>query len=413
MTFVLFVLLVTNRKYNSEATALAREIALLTKDRHAKWLVSHKYLVDQSDVDSALSRQNEFCDSVILKEEERITRNQRLLLECESEKVKERRQAEAEKQRILINVAKEVASESEQFISGYLNDLSVIKLFGRFPDFSYFLSTAYSPSISFSKFSVLTTNDNQLRLNLLALVNDQKFCARIGKMSRSVNDPTIALGTLGIENCKSLFPILMIKPILRWHNPVTKTIAPKLWQHMILTANVTRMRLEEAKVKNPEQGILLGVLRTISYFAIVNHFPQLFEDALINKMRSYRENNMREEYYACAEITPNLNILPKLISNLEKSLTRKVVEEIEWGPNSLHLKGALLDDLNDVPVLQRSDFGVALAQAQTYAMFDTLDRSNVFVEKHKPFWFANVQMPPDALKKIRSSHPGRVGLTTP
>ena len=64
----------------------------------------------------------------------------------------------------------------------------------------------------------------------------------------------------------------MVKPLLRWDNPLTKNIAPKLWQHMILTANVTRIRLKHAGVKNPEQGILLGVLRVIATFSIINQF---------------------------------------------------------------------------------------------------------------------------------------------
>lgn len=403
-------MLVTNRKYNSEATALAQKVANQTKERHAKWLVSHKYILDQSDVDSSLSRQSEFCDSVILKEEERITDNQRLLLECESERVEERRQAAEDRQKVYSTVVDDVAQVAEQLISETLLNQTIIKLFGRFPDLSYFISCAYSPSLTYSKLSVLTTNDNQLRTSLLTLVNNEKFCARIGKLARDINDPLIGIGTLGIDNCKILFPILMVKPILRWHNPLTKTIAPKLWQHMILTANVTCMRLEDAGVKNPEQGILLGVLRTIGQFAIANQFPQLFEDALVDKMRFYRENHHKDQYYACAEVKPNLNLLPQLLLKLEQSITKRVIEEVDWTPSTKHLKHALLDDLEGTPVLERSEYGAALAQGQAYSMYDMLDRSGVFVEKHKPFWFAHVQMPADALQDIRKKHPGKIAL---
>ncbi|MCZ4294512.1 HDOD domain-containing protein [Vibrio sinaloensis] len=403
-------LLITNKKYNSEANELAQKIALQTRARHAKWLVSLKYILDQSDVDGALSRQSEFCDSVILKEEERITENQRLLLECESSKVKERRKAIEERQKVFGQVVDDIAEHAEKTMVERLSKMTPLQLFGKFPDFSYFLSVAYSPSLTFPKLSVLTTNDHQLKSNVLALVNNPKFCGRLGKTVRNQQDPIAAIGTLGIDNCSLLFPILMAKPLLRWHDPVTKSIAPKLWQHMILTANVTRLRLEQANFKNPQQGILLGVLRTISHFAIVNHFSQLFEDAQIEKMQSYREKNMREEYYACAEIKPELSILPSVISRLEQQLTQKVVDAIEWTPFTFPLKNALQEDLDNIAVIERSEAGVALAQAQAYAMFDTLDRSGVFVEKHKPFWFANVQMPPDALLAIRDKHPGMIDL---
>ncbi|NOH64734.1 HDOD domain-containing protein [Vibrio sp. RE88] len=405
-------MLLTNKKYNEEANQLASKIAASTRERYAKWLVSIKYVLDQSDVDSVLSRQSEFCDSVILNEKERVTKNQRLLLECEKSKVQERRKAAKEKQKLQEEVVEDIRKLAEQRLVEKLSDLDVLKLFGRFPDFSYFLSTAYSPSVSYSKLDVLAVNDNLFRNNLLELANNPKFCARLGKSARTVTDSKMAIGVLGIDNSRTLFPILMAKPLLRWSDKTTKNIVPKLWQYMILTANVTRLRLVEAGVKSPEQGIALGVLRAISQFSIVNNFSMMFEDALVERMEFYRDANRREEYYACADVKPIMSVLPEVILELEKSLTQKIIDYIEWTPVNIHLKNALLEDIEDVAMLERTPYGVALAQGQAYSMFDALDRSHVFVEKHKPFWFANVQMPPDALKAIRSSHPGRIELSS-
>ncbi|MCG9597439.1 HDOD domain-containing protein [Vibrio sp. Isolate25] len=406
-----FCLLLTNKKYNEEANQLAGAIAASTRERYAKWLVSIKYVLDQSDVDSVLSRQSEFCDTVILNEKERVMKNQRLLLECESSKVEERRQAAEARQKIHESVIGDISKLATEGMIEKLAELEVLKLFGRFPDFSYFLSIAYSPSVSYSKLDVLAVNDNQLKNNLFELCRNPKFCARLGKTVRSFTDTKMAIGLLGIDNSRVLFPILMVKPLLRWDEPTTKLIAPKLWQHMILTANVTRIRLEDAGVKSPEQGIAIGILRTISQFAIVNNFPMMFEDTLVERMQFYRDKNRREEYYACAEIKPIMSVLPDVILGLESLLTRKVVEHIEWSPRNIHLKNALLEDLDDIPILERSPYGVALAQAQAYSIYDALDRSSVFVNKHKPFWFANVQMPPEALKAIRNCNPGRIDLS--
>ncbi|CAM2983646.1 HDOD domain-containing protein [Vibrio neptunius] len=405
-------MLLTNKKYNQEANQLASDIAVSTRERYAKWLVSLKYVLDQSDVDSVLSRQSEFCDTVIFNEKERVMKNQRLLLKCEKLKVKERRQAAEKRQKVHESVIEDISRLAMKSMIERLSELEVLKLFGRFPDFSYFLSTAYSPSVSYSKLDVLAVNDHQLKNNLFELCKNPKFCARLGKTIRSFTDTKMAIGLLGIDNSRILFPILMVKPLLRWDEPSTKLIAPKLWQHMILTANVTRLRLEAAEVKSPEQGVAIGILRTISQFAIVNNFPMMFEDALIERMQFYRDKNRREEYYACTEIKPTMSILPEVIISLEKSLTRKVVEFIDWSPTNVHLKNALLEDLEETPMLDRSPYGVALAQAQAYSIYDALERSHVFVDKHKPFWFANVQMPPDALKAIRNSHPGRIELSS-
>ena len=75
--------LFSSKRYNTQAQEVAQKITEQTMERHAKWLVSQKYILDQSDVDAVLSRQGEFCDSVIFEERERITENQRILLEIE------------------------------------------------------------------------------------------------------------------------------------------------------------------------------------------------------------------------------------------------------------------------------------------------------------------------------------------
>ncbi|EPO9883852.1 hypothetical protein ACUJIK_004540, partial [Vibrio vulnificus] len=76
---------------------------------------------------------------------------------------------------------------------------------------------------------------------------------------------------------------------------------------MIVTANVTRMRLQDANFKEPDAGILIGVLRTVGQFLASNHFTHTFEDALVEMMLKYREQDMREEYYACAEVVANMS----------------------------------------------------------------------------------------------------------
>ncbi len=145
-------------------------------------------------------------------------------------------------------------------------------------------------------------------------------------------------------------------------------------------------------------------------FGVVNHFSQLFEDALVEKMQQYRAEHRREEYYACAEVQPTFSVLPNVLVKLEHKLTEKLIEHIEWSGTNLHLKNALIEDIEKQPVLERTSHGVALAQARAYSIFDCLDRSNVFVEKHKPFWFAHVQMPPQDLERLKQLKPGKIGL---
>jgi len=70
-------LLLTKKTYTQEAIDIASKVSKEVEIRHAKWLVSMKYLVDQTEVDDLLSLQGRYCDDVIFNEDERITRNQR------------------------------------------------------------------------------------------------------------------------------------------------------------------------------------------------------------------------------------------------------------------------------------------------------------------------------------------------
>ncbi|WP_375750177.1 HDOD domain-containing protein [Vibrio sp. HN007] len=403
--------LFSGKRYNTQAEEVARKITAKTNERFATWLVSMKYLVDQADVDSVLSLQGEYCDSVIFGENERVTENQRILLQCEKLKVMERRAQIEERQQVLDKVVTRVAFTTEKMMVERLSNMDVSKLLWGFPDFGHFSSFAYSASLNFSKLGSLTTLSNTLRGAILELVGNPKFCELLGKSPKHTNDPKVAVGMIGIENCRKLFPVLMARPLLRWSDKNTKLIAPKMWQHMVVTANVTRMRLLASGYKEPDEGVLIGVIRTIAVFSIANYFNQVFEDALVEVMKSYREKEEMDEYFACSEVKPTLSILPRVIYKLEKTLTRNVVDSIEWDQRVFHLRAALLEDLDDEPILERSLHGVALGQARTYSIYDIMQRSNAFVEKHKPFWFANVQLDGVALKEIEASNPGRLTLS--
>ncbi|WP_391857090.1 HDOD domain-containing protein [Vibrio cidicii] len=402
--------IVTNRHYSEEATRIAVKVAEATRIRHTKWLVNRQFVLDQSHVDASLSEQARYCESVIHDERERVTRNQRLLLECERARVKDKQRQQEIRQQIHAGVVDDILSTTENAMKEQLLVMSPVQLFGRFPDFSYFASTAYSPSLSVSKLSVLTTNDSSLSSEVLSLMGNAKFLERIKRRPMALHDAKVAIGALGLENCVRLFPILMSKPLLKWQEPTTKNIAPKLWQQMMVTANATCQRLRVAGWSTPEQGLLLGVLLSLGTFAVANQYPRFFEEALISRMQQYREANERDKYYACADVTLDLSRLPRLLATLSDSVTKHIIEALPWTLATQPIKVALEEELNKVPVLERSLFGVALAQGNAFSIYDALESSRVFVDKHKPFWFANVQLSAKDLSKLSHAQLGRLEL---
>lgn len=403
--------LFSDKRYEDNAQLVAKKITDQTVQRYVKWLVNMKYIVDQSNIDNVLSSQGDNFDSVVFEEKERIAENQRVLLQCEKKRVVERREQIEERQIIMDKVVKRVSVTTERMMTERLSEMTVEKLLSGFPEYGHFTAFAYSPSLSFSRLGTLTTLSNSLKNSVLDLVQNDNFCHQLGKFPKHTSDPKVAIGYIGIENCRRLFPVLMARPLLKWADKNTRAIAPKVWQYAVVMGNVTRMRLEDAGYKEPDEGVLIGVVRAFSYFAVCNFFSQVSEDALVAVMKGYRDEEQNEEYFACAEVKPTLSILPSVLYKLDKIIMTKVIEHIDWGMRGTHLKNALLEDINDLPILQRSLHGVALGQARAFSIYDMMKGSNAFVDKHAPYWFANVQMDGVSLKKVTARNPGRITLS--
>ncbi|APX06233.1 hypothetical protein BWP24_08725 [Vibrio campbellii] len=402
-------MLLTQKKYTQEAMDIAAKVSKEVELRHAKWLASMNHQVDQSQVDKLLSLQGRYCDDVIFSEEDRITRNQRILLICEQERVKEKRQIVEDKQKTLQKVISDVSKVADRMLMKKLETLPIEKLSSNIPPFELFASFAYSPSLSFSKLTGLAGDSHQLSSTIIDLIENSRLRER-GSAAKTSSDVRVAISRLGIENCRKLFPVLMARPIMRWSDSNTKILTPKFWQQLVLTANVTKMRLESAGVKDSDCGVLVGTLRSLGSIVLINHFTDTFEDALIEVMLNYRKTNRKDEYYACADVRPNSAFLPKVIVDMEAAVTKRLLESFNWPKSAEHIKVAILEDIENKPILERSIYGAALAQARAYAIYDSLSRSEVFAEKHKPFWFANVQISGEALSSIRMSAPGKMTL---
>lgn len=401
-------MLLTNKRYTPQAREMAKRVTTEVSERYAKWLINPKYLIDQNDVDKRLSLQDRFCDDVIFDESDRITRNQRILLECEQSRVKEKQEKLVNKQKTLKSAVDKVAMVADRMMCEKLASEEMNRLFGKLPNFGEFAAMAYSPSLSFAKLGELVTNSHQLTSTVLDFVNYTNTDARSPTASKGVTDAKVALGLIGIDNCSLLLPVLMARPFLKWSDKNTSHMAPKLWQHLMVTSNVTRMRLQETDAKAPEAGVLLGTLRTMSLFVMSNLSSQVFEDALVYVMTKYREAGFKEEYYACADIQPSLVFLPSVMRKMDKVLTERLLDCIEWHPTTIHLKNAIIEDLEEVEIEDRSAYGAALAQAYKFSIFDAMQKSEVFQDKHKPYWFATVQMPGTALTNIKTRSPGKL-----
>jgi hypothetical protein len=403
--------LLANKVYTTEVIEISRKLSINVEKHFNKWLVSRKFKLKQTTVDTLLSLENRYCDSVIFDENDRISHNQRILLRCEQDRVSARREKVVAKQKTLRYVIDDVCNTASELMIEKLEQTLMSSLFSELPDFNHFASVAYSSSLNFSKLHQISAESRPLSSSLIEFVSNPEFTEKYGKKSKVVLDPKVAARQIGIENCKLLFPLLMSQQLIKWSDDNIKPIVPKVWQHLVVTANSTRMRLQEISVKEPDAGILLGVLRTLPLFVICNHFSATFEDALVKTMLGYRDaSDKHDEYYACTEVIPNTQFLESMIEILDTKLLKKIVDYIDWSPDNQFIKRALLEEVHDIPVLERSVYGAALSQGRKFSIFEALENSELFNIKHRPYWFSTVQMSIATMEQIQARIPGK--LTT-
>ena len=404
-------MLLANKNYTPEVIEISRKVSINVEKHFNKWLVSPKFKLKQTTVDTLLSLENRYCDSVIFDENDRISHNQRILLRCEQDRVSARREKVVAKQKTLRYVIDDVCNTASELMIEKLEQTLMSSLFSELPDFNHFASVAYSSSLNFSKLHQISAESRPLSSSLIEFVSNPEFTEKYGKKSKVVLDPKVAARQIGIENCKLLFPLLMSQQLIKWSDDNIKPIVPKVWQHLVVTANSTRMRLQETSVKEPDAGILLGVLRTLPLFVICNHFSATFEDALVKTMLGYRDaSDKHDEYYACTEVIPNTQFLESMIEILDTKLLKKLVDYIDWSPNNQFIKRAILEEVHDIPVLERSVYGAALSQGRKFSIFEALENSELFNIKHRPYWFSTVQMSVATMEQMQARIPGK--LTT-
>ena len=124
-------------------------------------------------------------------------------------------------------------------------------------------------------------------------------------------------------------------------------------------------------------------------------------------MKDFHDHGLREEYYACADVTPKLGFLPDVIDKMERKITRRLVDGMDWDQRTVHIKNALIEDLDNVPMLDRSVLGAALGQGRAFSIFDMMQKSHVFVKAHIPYWMAHFQMNLDTIESLKKRNPGK------
>lgn len=133
-------MLLAHKNYTPEVIEISRKVSINVEARFNRWLISPEYKLEQSTVDTLLSLENRYCDSVIFDESDRISRNQRILLRCEQDRVSAHREKVVAKQQTLRYVVEDVSNAATALMLEKLQGTLISTLFSELPDYNQFAS---------------------------------------------------------------------------------------------------------------------------------------------------------------------------------------------------------------------------------------------------------------------------------
>lgn len=347
----------------------------------------HRHLVSQnSDLaityNDGLFHENDFVrDGVSLGMNSR-KHLQRILLDVEVDAELKRAISRAAKYEMVLKAEKLLAEEMSRSMISKIkitSDLSsaMLKLPEGFPEF---IDVLFDPELRYSNLIGIIENMPTVKNRLLNLVNNDKFCKRIGKRNVVTHDTKAAIGFLGIESVKIILPLLVVKSQLRFSCSHFSKIAKRLWFFHVLTANAYKELMHiNGNHERGAEGFMCTMFTTLGRASIHNLFLQCFEDVKSKMLSTLRADNNYALYNAMIDAKPDPTLLTKSLYSLSPLATKKLMSQFS-NKRVENIKLAVAENIMKVDCHSRSLAGIAFGQAESIAKRYMLEETDSFPE---------------------------------
>jgi len=362
----------------------SEEIKELTEVQFLNWVISKNFRIENSMMRS--ENMVKSYDSIILSEDERVSRNQRLLLECEKPRVRQDRAKKTIEKTVLDGICKLTKKKTKEILLMRINSLGIDELLNGKSSLFSFISFAYGEGMNFNKIMSLCEESEDLTKSIIDLVSDHSFCLQTNKKARTVKDLKTAIGIVGVDNCKMIMPAFIIKSIFNFNDKNTLKVVIKLWEESVLSANTSRIMFEDNNVRDPSVAILMGFLVSIGRFIIVDNFTKCHDEAAKITLDLFKKEKLIEEVFSVQDFPVSLHLLSEVIEKEEKELTKRVVKSLPWNSRTFSIRDALMEDLDNVPYDDRDHIGKILVKSKAISILEIMSKENAFIHIDKIFW---------------------------
>ncbi|PAJ72620.1 hypothetical protein CJF42_20150 [Pseudoalteromonas sp. NBT06-2] len=327
----------------------------------------------------------------------------RTLLEVEEKAQKNRNKEDTKKLKYIAHVNALLHQDVEAQINTSLEDIDyiyndIIHIQDNIPAILDLLSVT---SASVGRIDPLVKNLLWLGDDIVKFINLPQYRNdKDPKKAVKVDDPSLGLRYLGLDNLKLIIPTFSLKHWAPFSTMPFRLLKRKLWESGMATA-IAAKTLAELNDVDPYQAFVLGMFHDVGKIALVRLYLRTFETIWERQIKDSLDNKEKELHDALLELKPDPLCLRNLMVEHSVELSYKLISKMAF--KYLPIQTSMEQLASKTEFSKMDNLAKIVTKAQCYSQYKKLKEHNLVEADEVKTWFSNYHFKITELKTLAST----------
>ncbi len=255
-------------------------------------------------------------------------------------------------------------------------------------------------SASVGRIDPLVKDMHWLGEDILKLINLPQYRQeKDPKKVVKVDNPSLALRYIGLDNLKLVVPTFALKHWTPHSTFPFKLLKRKLWENGMAVAIASKALAEKSGV-NPYHAFVLGMFHDIGKLALVRLYLRLFDSNWEKQSRDARDNGEKEKHTALSELSPDPLFLRNLMAEQSAKISALLLERMAF--KYLPVTHAMNEIANNIKVEEVCPLAHVVLKARAFSHYKFLQKHVLIEPDEAKKLFAHYKMSVPELKTLSS-----------
>ncbi|MEC8327198.1 MAG: HDOD domain-containing protein [Pseudomonadota bacterium] len=215
-----------------------------------------------------------------------------------------------------------------------------------------------------------------------------------------VDNPSLALRYIGLENLKLIVPTFSLKHWTPHSTAPFQMLKRKLWETG-MAAGIASRSLAEEKGEDGYKPFVLGMFHGLGNMALIRLYLRLFDALWEKNSREARENGNKDRHTALSEIKPEALFLRNLMVEKGARLSCKLIEHMSL--KYLPIAQAMQDIAENKPFDECLPLAQTVLKGRAYSYYKFLQKHTLIEPDEAKALFTHYQFSGKELKLLAST----------